>query len=281
MIIYITALTFFTHLLITVFTKLLITDILALILLSVNIKMDKGLLKSKFKKVLGKWLHISNSNPIHKFAFYEMKEKILDKYGIKLGIEYQEFTRDCFTCNGSGLYTGYSYPDGFEYHVPCNKCDGSGIYDFYYVELFKYKLGNYYFHIPGQKLYYLTEEQNKNNPKIIKGYIKHNNYSKRLKKFYSFILAIFCDLNYFRVIYPFNFFYHHITKISSIGIDNHYEYLIDYIYRKFSSYNYYHFSSVQDRELYYDEQLYYEDLEQKEKNYKNSFFESDEDIPPF
>lgn len=115
--------------------------------------------------------------------FYLIKDKILKQHGQHLDYEVQKIDgKKCFTCDGSGVYTGYYMMSGEKWQDTCNRCCGDGWYVLpKWICLSRIKFGPYIFHKP------LKREQCVRNPwternmgwvvtnrPIIQGYIEHN-----------------------------------------------------------------------------------------------------------
>jgi hypothetical protein len=96
-------------------------------------------------------LHHANRS-IHRIAvgkeeFYAIKKMLLQK-GKHVNYDVQHFEgKKCWTCGGSGIYTGY-YFSGGKWSDSCNRCFG-GWYKYpMWVCLDRIKFGPYYFHQP-------------------------------------------------------------------------------------------------------------------------------------
>jgi hypothetical protein len=95
--------------------------------------------------MIAKLLHIANSSPPNKKRFYDMKERILARYGAEDGYDVQHFEgKRCYGCDGTGTYYHWSGDDDY-----CYKCSGSGWFKHEcWVTLKRWKLGTYTFHQP-------------------------------------------------------------------------------------------------------------------------------------
>lgn len=83
--------------------------------------------------------------------FYEIKSKLLKKYGKSIGYDLQQIPgKLCYSCKG----TGKEFDDTDD-EEGCSCCGGSGYYkDPFYVVLTKYQLGKYQFHQPGPRIFH-------------------------------------------------------------------------------------------------------------------------------
>lgn len=103
------------------------------------------------------------------YGFYPLKEKLLKRYGILVGYEYQHFDAiECYNCNGTGMH--YSWEE--QMYEDCWSCD-NGIYKpETWIGLAKYRLGEYSFHVPTGKI--VGEMKPRPNSEIvIEGKIRH------------------------------------------------------------------------------------------------------------
>lgn len=123
------------------------------------------------KFVISKLLYLANQRPdfICKPEFYQLKDKLIKKYGKKIGTDYQYIEKECFTCNGTGVYA-----DQYKRET-CNNCFGTGKYDEFVSQLDKYKIGKHEFHLPVKRYYRYSSGFIGVMAKVnIKGYIRHN-----------------------------------------------------------------------------------------------------------
>ena len=129
------------------------------------------------RHVVSKLLHIANSEPVNRDAFYALKKRLLERYGDNIGIDLQHIPgKPCWTCNGSGIYRGWHLYSGDEWEDVCNRCGGSGQYKReFWVVLSKYKFGRFTFHIPGERIYEAPQVL-KTGVDAIEGYIEHAHY---------------------------------------------------------------------------------------------------------
>ena len=93
--------------------------------------------------VLVRLMHRANSDPsFHRQAFYDLKARLLRKYGTIVSEEYQEITKECWgdKWHDDGYWTGCG-PN-------CRRCSGTGIYDRRWWRLYKWKWAGFTFHTP-------------------------------------------------------------------------------------------------------------------------------------
>jgi len=116
--------------------------------------------KRQFLALLGWVLHIANTRPhvIRDKEFYELKTRLLKRWGEPDGLDLQHIYKPCFTCDGTGKYG----------RQECRKCWGTGAYQEFWTLLQRYKLGGYAFHHP------LDRAFRKPGARVtIEGYIHH------------------------------------------------------------------------------------------------------------
>lgn len=103
--------------------------------------------------------------------FYEIKKKLLAKYGKYIDDDVQFFDGcRCWTCGGSGVYTGYRW-DMSKFTDGCRSCCGTGWYrEPTYVILKRFQFGKYSFHQPWKSAYFKNPLPNRI---PIVGYIEH------------------------------------------------------------------------------------------------------------
>lgn len=136
------------------------------------------------KYLLAFLLHHAN-RAVHeiqcKDEFYKIKNKLLKKYGKHVNYDIQHIPgKKCYTCGGSGIYTGYYMMSGEKWTDTCNRC-WRGWYQLpKWICLSRMKMGLYFFHQP------LKREECARNPftqdelgwqvsnrPVIEGYIEH------------------------------------------------------------------------------------------------------------
>jgi hypothetical protein len=96
------------------------------------------------------WLvHAANADPIKPFWFYKIKNRVLKRYGKRIGWDQQHIVKRCWSCK-DGVFSGYD--NGWRWvSVPeqkCFKCNGTSVYDEFWVLLEVWTLGNFEFHRP-------------------------------------------------------------------------------------------------------------------------------------
>lgn len=91
-------------------------------------------------RIISRLLRHANSRPpVSRYEFYRMKDEILTSLAEPCGIDWQDVSRICYSCEGTG---GLYEPGG------CYKCEGSGVYRHVYVPLHRWRIGGRVFHIP-------------------------------------------------------------------------------------------------------------------------------------
>ena len=103
-------------------------------------------------------LKSANSDPpgySFKYAFYRIKDQLIEKHGVRDGVDYQLITHSCNRCDGTGNW-GYWRDDGGE---GCRKCIGTGVFKKFVVPLQRWKVGSECFHRPGERLEAPSDEQ--------------------------------------------------------------------------------------------------------------------------
>lgn len=139
--------------------------------------------------ILAWLLHHGNRYTKHE-NFYRIKTEILKKYAKLTGYEYQFILgKECFGCEGTGIYHKYYFFDKRPTKELCYKCGGSGMYvKDHWNSLAVYSFGKYTFHSP------IGRQFTKPNigVKIFEGYISHNaSYWSRFCQLAIFILFDF------------------------------------------------------------------------------------------
>lgn len=99
--------------------------------------------------ILGVWLFHANRHlgyQKEKEAFYQLKTKLLNRFGIRDGYDMQLLPPvRCRRCRG----TGRVYEEDEQEVIDCEDCDGTGNYhDTAYVVLNRFRLGRFVFHQP-------------------------------------------------------------------------------------------------------------------------------------
>ncbi len=124
--------------------------------------------------LLGKAIWIVNSDPPHQLRdkFYSIKNKLLKRFGKRVGQDLQHIYKECWHCN-------YWACDDCEQFDACCKCLGTNIYRQFWSRLDVYQFGRFRFHLPVERLY-----KDPGEPVTIKSYIQHEergNYFLRME----------------------------------------------------------------------------------------------------
>ena len=167
-------------------------------------------------KILSTLLHHANRE-CSTVAFYRIKNDLLDKYGRSCGYDVQHIPgKKCHSCGGTGIYTGYYWSSGEQWHDTCNRCFGGWYKSPQWNTLAKIKFGRFVFHSPRERFYseeraleWIAERSGGTNQfglitkqnGIIEGYVSHN----RAK--YGEEAALLLFLIYDRKNIPFGFGY--------------------------------------------------------------------------
>lgn len=120
--------------------------------------------------------------------FYNIKKDLLKKYGKFVQYDVQYIAgKHCYTCDGTGIYWGYSYYNGDQYRTHCNRCDGTGVYKAACWNILeRLQFGKYTFHQPWQRSYTKPEITQP----VINGYIEHT-YTRHGQKALTILYIIF------------------------------------------------------------------------------------------
>ncbi|UHG93289.1 hypothetical protein [Spirosoma oryzicola] len=102
------------------------------------------------KTLILSWLlHHANKQPEYKDPFYAIKKRILDYYGKPAGNDIQIIPgKKCWTCDGTGIYTGYYWQSGEKWYDTCNRCWRGWYISPKFTVLNRVKFGPYVFHQP-------------------------------------------------------------------------------------------------------------------------------------
>lgn len=141
-------------------------------------------------------LHIANSSPIDKEAFYPVKTRILKRFAIKDGTDLQELAgKRCWSCDGSGIFV-HHYSGDEDY---CHKCGGNGWYKSpCYVTLQRWELGRYVFHEPIDRKY-CAPPSGLIVRSIVTGYVQHRHYSFRAVRWATLTIGLIFDRDLARI----------------------------------------------------------------------------------
>jgi len=96
--------------------------------------MFRRFVKRHFITLLSFALHVANAKPAAPIRerFYEIKDRLLHRFGEADGLDYQKINKKCWDCND-----GVNDWDGGS----CERCDGTGNYSTTYVKLERRRLG--------------------------------------------------------------------------------------------------------------------------------------------
>lgn len=94
--------------------------------------------------LLGLPLHVANSRPpvLREQSFYQLKSDLLHRFAEPDGYDIQRIIKTCYACKGTGIYDHRYYG-----RMRCNRC-WSGIYQDSLIKLDRWRLGDYVFHEP-------------------------------------------------------------------------------------------------------------------------------------
>lgn len=124
--------------------------------------------------------------------FYAIKNMMLKKYGEYVGDDVQFIEgKKCYTCGGTGVYTGYYWSSGEAWHDSCNRCCGGWYKLPQWNILHRIKFGPYIFHQPFKRVY--TEPDTIIINKI-DGYVSHT--STRYSRISRHILFLIYESGY-------------------------------------------------------------------------------------
>lgn len=115
------------------------------------------------RNLLAKAIWIVNSDPPHQLRdeFYQIKNKVLKRFGMRVGQDLQHIRKECWHCN-------YWACDECEVTGDCCKCGGTNIYRQFWSRLDVYQLGGFRFHLPVERLY-----KDPGEPVTLTDYIQH------------------------------------------------------------------------------------------------------------
>lgn len=129
------------------------------------------------KYIIGFLLQLANRDVdlVTKDKFYPLKQSLLKKYGKRIGEEIQHIKKECYSCDGTGIFScDWKQPE------KCWSCCGSGIFEQYWTRLERYKIGKWYFHNPTKKQFFYDPLFEGVSLPVIQGYIHHKKPKYRL-----------------------------------------------------------------------------------------------------
>jgi hypothetical protein len=147
------------------------------------------------KQALGRVLATANAGASQwlypwREEFYALKRTLLERYGERVGTDWQEITKACWGCEDCRNYGDDYYDrgrrDGFV-------CGGSKVYSRRYIPLSRWKLGRAVFHTPG-----LAQEEKPAEAIKFRGVIKHREVSSEDARVAFAQLALWFDRELFR-----------------------------------------------------------------------------------
>lgn len=153
-------------------------------------------------------LLLKNANKVAKNKpwkrdFYQLKDKLLTKYGKPCGTDLQVINYSCWGCSACYSFSNEEWP----------KCSGDGIYARRYIELPKRLIFGYTFHSVGQQYGFDPRKKHgdcsvqKKYDAIIEGHIIHD----KPKKDYGYICFLILAL-----LFDFRIFIKHVNPIRRI-----------------------------------------------------------------
>lgn len=149
--------------------------------------------------IVGELLFLANSRPpIWKQEFYELKDKIIKRYGTPAGFDVQHIRKECYECEGTGkiLKTVMLYGEPWlGKGASCWKCNETGVYTEFWTHLLRFRVGRRLFHQP-EKKYCSDPEMNLQRP-MIEGYVEHKTPKYYLNAEAFYWLALIFDTRLF------------------------------------------------------------------------------------
>lgn len=142
-------------------------------------RMRRILTTNPFHLILGWLLFHANRNPIDRDTFYPLKDKLLHRWGKRMGDDLQHLEGlRCNRCN-NGRHWHWVYDMHAFGYEPCWHCNGTGWFKpERWVLLNRYKLGTHEFHLPICELTALRGPMKPPtrllNGHIIEGYVRHD-----------------------------------------------------------------------------------------------------------
>lgn len=141
------------------------------------------------------WLLHHANRKYHNPEFYDIKNRILKKYGTHLCYDVQFIEgKRCNSCDGTGIHIYYSEFTGKAYDKDyCWHCNGTGWYKLpVWNILARIQMGKYTFHQPFQRSY----KKPFNGIPIIEGYIEHN--TSKYSDFAATVLFLIYERGYLK-----------------------------------------------------------------------------------
>jgi hypothetical protein len=149
--------------------------------------------------LLGFLLFHANRDPLEKKSFYAIKERLLRRYGKKVGADVQHLAGvRCNRCD-RGRHWHWIYDwHGFGYES-CWHCDGTGWYKpERWVLLLRIQVGGHIFHRPVSTAYYECWLPPTVRARVLDGYVKHPSSPFHLSRECCLWLYLFFDRERFR-----------------------------------------------------------------------------------
>ncbi|MEC7753800.1 MAG: hypothetical protein VYB44_07205 [Bacteroidota bacterium] len=126
--------------------------------------------------IIGEILHLANRDIPEKYKtqFYKIKNKLVDKYGVKVGQDIQHIKQQCWSCRDGVFHSDWKEPE------TCWSCGGTGIYREEWNRLDKYQVGRHFFHQPIERMFIYDPLFDGEAKPIIQGYIRHQKPKYRI-----------------------------------------------------------------------------------------------------
>lgn len=143
-----------------------------------------------YQRVLACLLHYSNADPPHwRKAFYDIKNRLLRRYGTFRGHELQEIRKECWGprewdhgwCEWK--YLGCA-------GKTCIACDGTGLFDIRWVRLERWEWCGYVFHRPDGDTRIQPNPENEGYKRRIIGRIEHPEYGRKPREAVLWLLLL-------------------------------------------------------------------------------------------
>lgn len=133
-------------------------------------------------------LTLANADPpfCRKREFYALKKRLLARYGRRTGHTWQEFTKYCYGCEGTGQYRRHWDDDGEG--DECRRCGGTGVYDLYWCFLERWELAGRPFYV----FSHVSRDKPNETEIGIKGKIIHTDHGRAADEA-ALWLALLCD----------------------------------------------------------------------------------------